>query len=364
MSKCAIADHKGRTFESQSAMCRTWGISIDVYYDRKRKGWPLEQILETPVGKSYAKQKPCTDHLGREFPSERAMAEAWGLDDTTYYSRKSYGWTTEKILTTPMLGPDTKPTAKPCTDHLGREFPSEKDMAEAWGLTSDIYYSRKKQGWSTEQILATPAAKTAKPCTDHTGREFPSEADMAGAWGLTCDTYRNRRKRGWTMKKSLETPIQKPEPCTDHKGQEFASLTAMLAKYHVNRKTFLQRIENGATLRQALGQETEYKDWSGRSYRSRSEMAKRLHIRESKLKYQMDICQEHENAASTACEKEWPGTDAGKYYIRECVSFPWFLCEDTTGDPDVPHSCEVVLHADRILALKNANDATKDGTAA
>lgn len=47
-------DHKGNKFSSVSEMCRTYGMTEYVYYQRICNGWPQERALTEPIrGKSY-----------------------------------------------------------------------------------------------------------------------------------------------------------------------------------------------------------------------------------------------------------------------------------------------------------------------
>lgn len=90
-------------------------------------------------------------------------------------------------------------------------------------------------------------------------------------------------------------------------------------------------------------------------------MADRLYIKCSDMKNYMHWNNNDTKLATQAiCAKKWPGTNAGKYYILECVSFPWFLCRNTAGSAEIPHADELILHADRILELKDQDRAAKD----
>ena len=48
---------------------------------------------------------PCHDHLGQEFGSKKARAEAYGLPESTIDFRLKTGWTLEEALTVSRYGP-------------------------------------------------------------------------------------------------------------------------------------------------------------------------------------------------------------------------------------------------------------------
>lgn len=50
-------DHKGNKFSSVPEMCRTYGMTEYVYYQRICNGWPQERALTEPIrGKSYERR--------------------------------------------------------------------------------------------------------------------------------------------------------------------------------------------------------------------------------------------------------------------------------------------------------------------
>lgn len=191
------------------------------------------------------KPSPSKDQMGRSFPNERAMCEAWGVNRVTYRHRIASGWSKEAALTSKATS-----TSKPCTDHTGQHFSSIKEMCAAWGIATSVYNIRSKKGWSTEEVLTGK-----RSCTDHTGRKFPTTTAMCKAWSVPRATYIQRRKRGWSLEEALtgnRAHTGHGQPCTDHTGREFPSQAAMLKYWGINRSTFNSRLRCGWTLEEAL----------------------------------------------------------------------------------------------------------------
>ena len=65
-------DHLGNTFPSLAAMCKAYGLSTPAYISRRKRGWSLENILTTPLGKGslgyehFVEQKACYQELHKE----------------------------------------------------------------------------------------------------------------------------------------------------------------------------------------------------------------------------------------------------------------------------------------------------------
>lgn len=146
-------DHLGQSYPSISAMCRAWGVSTALYYARLQRGKTLEEALGPYDPALDKRTKACTDHLGQEFPSKKEMCEAWGLRVGTFEKRLKSGFTLEEALTRDPSIKGVTPT--PVTDHTGQKFPSVKAMCERWGIKPDMYYNRLRIGWSLEDTLTT-----------------------------------------------------------------------------------------------------------------------------------------------------------------------------------------------------------------
>ena len=69
--------------------------------------------------------KQCRDHLGNLFPSISVMCSYYNITINNFNSRRRYGWSLEKILTTPLKANMGK-RAIPCKDYLGNTFKSVK----------------------------------------------------------------------------------------------------------------------------------------------------------------------------------------------------------------------------------------------
>lgn len=70
-----------------------------------------------------------------------------------YYARLKLGWDKEKAKTTPVKNIGST------YDHEGREFSSQKEMVNYYGISQAQFFRRKKKGLSLEQCLAPTEQK-------------------------------------------------------------------------------------------------------------------------------------------------------------------------------------------------------------
>lgn len=348
-------DHLGNEYNSVKELCAAYGVYPETYRRRLKHGATLDQALAP----DSAPTDPCRDHERRVFRSPKAMREHYGISKTAFNSRRKKGWTLEKTLTTPCQNHVEK-------DHDGRIYKNRKTMCGAYGVTVYMFNKRRALGWTLKEALTgelEPGHVDESAVLDHEGTPFATKAEMCAHWNVNLQVYARRRKSGMDMEQALTEPMApgiRPEPCEDHEGREFPSMKAMCAHYGIGYDVYKNRIENGFDKKSALTTpasacESSCSDWSGREYPSITAMAAGLHIKRDWLKHWRAKGPDTAiRAAELACASHWPGTDAGRYYIRECVLFPWFLCESRGGDTETPHVNEVVLHADQILSLKDA----------
>ena len=97
----------------------------------------------------------CTDHKGQEFPSLRAMAAAWGVNEGTFKWRLRRGWSVHDALIATVRGRGGK-QGRPITDYDGRDFRSIAAMARWYRLPYDVVYWRLRHGWHPELVVEEP----------------------------------------------------------------------------------------------------------------------------------------------------------------------------------------------------------------
>lgn len=252
MRKCT--DHLGNEYPSFAAMARAYGLTMSMLRARLNAyGWDLEKALTTPLMKG-PKQKACRDHKGKEYPSLKEMGEAYGVPCNTVYSRMKKGWDLERILT------PAAPRPKVWKDHTGKQYPTQKAMAEAYGIPNDVLSFRLTHGWDLESALTTPVGakreNSRNKCQDHKGNIFPSKRAMAKAYGISSVTLSDRTNRGWDLERALTTPPgwkRAPEMrYKDHKGNEYPTWKAMAEAYGIPDPTFRKRLRNGYSVEEAL----------------------------------------------------------------------------------------------------------------
>lgn len=297
----------------------------------------------------------CRDHLGNEYPSVPDMCQAYGIPPSTYANRLSRGWTIEQALTVPTNGngPKVNPRrTRKAVDHLGQEFVSISEMCRHWGLDEKVYWSRRRiMKWPLEKILTEQVRNprdtaNAVHATDHEGRTFRSISEMCRHWKIGLSTYRERRKRGWNVERALtgkETNINTDAvPCTDHLGNKYPSKNAMCRAYGITRYCYESRIGLGWTQADALTQRhvinaKPCQDHTGKQFPASVYMALYLGFPGYVFHNQDDPAGLVPKLAATY----WRGRNAGKYHIKNCVAFPWFLAE-SDGQP-------MVIGFDRLL---------------
>ncbi len=230
-------------------MAEAWNIPYELFHGRRKLKWDLERILTEPL--NDRNRKPCTDHLGNHYPSETAMAEAYGLPPGTLKTRlQTYGWDLERALTTPVA--KRKITRQSSyQDHKGNEYPTMKALCEAYGIQPHIYYNRYRiRGWDLKKTLTTPVPHNI--VTDRLGNEYQSLEDMARAYGINSNALRTRLKSGWDTESALTLPVRRNHIIRDHKGNEFPTLKAMAKAYGISFDTLYSRLRANWDLEAAL----------------------------------------------------------------------------------------------------------------
>ena len=188
-----IVDHLGNEYPSQSAMARAYGLAPYVFRTRLSRGWKLQEAL---TGRAVINPKTiCFDHLGRKYPSKRAMANEYGITVAMLKNRLRRGMSLEDAL--------TRPNQHYVTDHLGNLYTSKTAMLEAYGIHWNTYSGRIAAGYSIEQALTAKPGTLTQTVRDYKGKEYPSLSAMLKAYKVPSTTYHLRKRSGWTEKECL-----------------------------------------------------------------------------------------------------------------------------------------------------------------
>ena len=199
--KIPCKDHLGNEFPSINAMCKHYCINRTIFnYRRNEKQMSIEEALTTPVEKRQTGS--CKDHLGNVFPSKKAMYKYYDISKDIVNKRiKEKKMSLKEALTTPI----EKKYNGHCKDHLGNEFPNQKAMCEYYGISVKTFSKRRNEKqMSLEEALTTPLeTKHSCPCKDHLGNEFPSMSAMCKHYGVNIDTFKGRIENNSSIEEAL-----------------------------------------------------------------------------------------------------------------------------------------------------------------
>lgn len=149
-----------------------------------------------PERHSVERIKYFVDHLGKQYSSNREMCEHWGIAYETYLNRMKNGWSLEEALTVPSRNKKAK-------DFQGNDFSSFTMMCKHYNISKDTVKYRLEHGWSLYQALTTRAPD--KKVKDHLGKEYETFNEMCRCYNLPSGAVRHRIKNGWDLEKALTT---------------------------------------------------------------------------------------------------------------------------------------------------------------
>lgn len=219
--KLKYDDGLGNTFKNIGDMCKFHQVSTTTYRLKTRAGLSPREIFSN-VSRKGLRTKftvPCKDHLGNEYPTTRAMCEAWNIDYDLYLARLRNGFSVQKALE--KLTPMDKDAAlyNGLVDINGVEYKTLTAMCQAWGISVKCFVGRIERGWSFEEALSIPAdtsnpVKRHSRVSDHVGNKFTSVNAMCKHWDVNLGTYQYRVKHGLSVEEALTKKINRKE----HKG--------------------------------------------------------------------------------------------------------------------------------------------------
>lgn len=259
LAPIAVYDHLGNKFSSLTAMCVKWGIPRDVYYNRHENGWSVEKALTTPVG-DKGKCNLTDPETGYTYTTIAEAAAAAGITRAAMWRRVHRGRFPDLVF----YGGNLSQT--PSQDHMGREYPTIRAMCKAWGISCSGYVYRINQGWSIEKALTTPpdASKNRRNSREVTvnGVTYPNILAACAAYGIPKSSVQDA-----LYKKKLP-PEEAIQRILDRRAQDITleEAEAIMAKCRtvveaaklrgLNQLTVYSRISRGMTPAEAIMKHT------------------------------------------------------------------------------------------------------------
>ncbi len=202
MKKIQCVDHLGNIYKTKTERAKAYNLSVTTIDNRLKKGATLEMALTLPAGTPF--HKVWDDHKGNIFATKADLCAHYGITEIMYSYRENLGWSKKDILETPKMD-----HVNLTTDHEGNEYKNEREMCRIKKINYYTYKGRKRRGKDTKKALSEKIRKRHDgSCQDHLGKEYPSEKARAEAWGISYSTYFKRKERGLSLKETLETPLR------------------------------------------------------------------------------------------------------------------------------------------------------------
>ncbi len=274
-------DHLGNTYKCVKDMCDYYGILVQTFKSRLKRGMSLEDALTQTLDR---KIMPCKDHKGICYEKLSDMCDAYNINMSSYYNRIRLGWSLKDTLETPCYGDK----GIRCTDKKGNKYDSIKKMVESNGITASCYYDRIKRGLSPDEAISFP-------CMNNTieieGHSFSSKKNFAKKCNISVgsvnkyiregysydeiyrEAKRRKSKRGQLFAEKTVYSIKNMNEYTkiytqtkgeivkskkiifDHLGNEYPSFKAMCRKYNISSYMVRRRLDAGWSLLDALEKE-------------------------------------------------------------------------------------------------------------
>ena len=237
------------------------------------------------------------DHLGNEFETQTAMCANYNISVKSFHERKAKGMTLEEALTQPKI--DTK--HRRFFDHKGNCFKSQKEMLTYYGVSGSSFRRKKAKGLSLEECLK--ARDTKRPMSqkdfdkehsgvviDDKGVQYNNVHDMCRAHGILYRTYKRRRMLGKTLSEAL-LPTKRQRGPYIYKDQSFATHEELCAHYGIPKKTFQNLLIEGYSIDEIIENKSRKRkvyDFDGREFNSQKDMCEYHGIAPNKFKHLKD----------------------------------------------------------------------------
>lgn len=135
------------------------------------------------------------------------------------------------------------------------KFKTLKDAAKHFGINQGTFVTRLSSGWTLEQ--AAGLVKYDKIHKNYIkvkidNKEFDSVRDAAKFYGINDHTARTRIGRGWSIEKSLKTKKVDLAKKIEFNGKTFGSIRKLAKFYKVSSGSLAGKLSRGIPIKEAF----------------------------------------------------------------------------------------------------------------
>lgn len=263
--------YEGKTFSSLSHLHKEFAhptVSYGALASRIKAGLSLNDALNTPKKQERkARQFVVNDVV---FKSIKHLAPTFGLSYDQAYRRVIRGWSDNEVAYGRSRSKKQKHKEKPADKRAtaitfnGIFYPNTSKLCQAFGVKRNVFYARRRSGWSMEECLGTiPRVRTNRARAsipriqvECNGEQFRSFSAFCRAHDIEYSISYNRYKLGWTPEQlagiTTMALIKKRRPLKI-KGKTYPSIDAAAQYFSVHPSTIAGRLDDGLSHEQAVG---------------------------------------------------------------------------------------------------------------
>lgn len=181
---------------------------------------------------------------GREYASQIDICNAYGIKQDVYSKRIKRGWTVAQAVGVELR--DNK--------YIGQKF-----MQKCGQYLTIVSYRAYKDidgvfddGTAVTNIRMTevlsgkvPNPSLGNMVRDHKGNMFRNRQEMFEYWGVSESAFDARTQRGWSLEKSLETPSKQKTVPVVYLGKTYSSVAELARHLNVTTQYIRHRLDKG-----------------------------------------------------------------------------------------------------------------------
>lgn len=207
--------YRGKLYSSKTELCQEFGIDYQLFIQREKRGWSVEDAVEIGVGEIRKSGTP-VEFRGVQYPSVKSVADEYGLS----YSRLGHFY---------YRNNDIEQAVQRCMESQGvyielwgRKYCGVTEVALTFGLKYAALAWKMRDGTGLEQAVKTMLEK--EPVTFQ-GKKYENFVDLCAEFQIQPGNVYERLRYGMTLEDALTRDIKSTGNrwTISYKGKEYSS---------------------------------------------------------------------------------------------------------------------------------------------
>lgn len=231
-------EFEGKEYKNLSVLAKEMGVPYGLVYRVKDSAEEMRKVIDK-YGKENTERVVC---FGVEYANLKELLEQYGISKQLYKNRIKMGWSVEDAVAMPVQENRIKPV-----EYRGKQYSSISELAREVGSHPVVLARKIREGMSVEEAVEGKPVELVE-CE---GKTYKGLKGVAEAYGVGLVTLKKRLDKGMKIEDAVHYS-DVVNRVVEFRGKVYGSITQVAKEVGMSPVTLNARVRSGMSLEEAV----------------------------------------------------------------------------------------------------------------